>query len=58
MHDDFGRMIAMDRRRQVRRVGENRILLADNGIVEIVFPGGREGWPREQDRRQRRAFPK
>ena len=36
----------------------DRILLANNGIVQIVFAGGRVGGPREQGRRQRRAFPK
>ena len=58
MHNHFRRMVAMDRRRDIRRVGENRVLLANNGIVEIVFAGGRVGGPREQDRRQRPAFPK
>jgi hypothetical protein len=55
MHNHFRRMVAMDRRRDIRRVGENRILLANNGIVEIVFAGGREGGASDEDRRQRCA---
>jgi hypothetical protein len=47
MHNHFRRMVAMDRRRDIRRVDENRILLANNGIIEIVFAGGRVGGPRE-----------
>ena len=55
MHDDLGRVVAMDRRRDVRRVGENRVLLADDRIVEIVLAGSRVSGPSDEDRRQRRA---
>jgi hypothetical protein len=53
--DDLGRVVAMDRRRDIRRVGENRILLADNGIVEIVVAGRRVSGRGGKNRGQRRA---
>ena len=40
MHDDLGRVIAMDRRRHVRRVGQDRVLLADDRLGEIVLARG------------------
>ena len=55
MHDDLRRVVAMDRRRDVRRVGQNGVLLADDRIVEIVFAGGRESGAGDEDRRQRCA---
>ena len=58
MHDHLGRVVAMDRRRHIRRVGENGVFLADDRIVEILFAGGRESGPREQDSRQRQRLTK
>ena len=55
MHDDLGRVIALDRRRDIWRVGQNRVLLADNRIVEIVVAGGSESRPGHEDRGQHRA---
>ena len=42
MDDDLGRVIAMDRRRDVGRVGQDRVLNADDRIGEILFARGRE----------------
>ena len=58
MDHDLGRVVAMDRRRHIRRVGENGVFLADDRIVEIVLAGGGQGGPGEEDRRQRHARPK
>ena len=55
MHHDLRRMLPVDRRRNVRRVGQSRVLLADNGIVEVILARCPESGPGDEDRSQRRA---
>ena len=42
MHDDLGRVVAMDRRRHVRRVRQDRVLDPDDRIGEVLLTRGRE----------------
>ena len=42
MHDDLGRMIALDRRRNIWRIGQDRVFLANNRSVEVLFARGAE----------------
>ena len=55
MHDDFGRMVAMDRRRHVRRVGHRRVLRADDRIGEVFFARGAHGRAGDEDGGERDA---
>ena len=52
MHDDLGRMVAVDRRGHVRRVGQDGVLLADNRIGEVLVARGAVGRPGGEHRRQ------
>ena len=54
MDDDLGRVVTMDRRRDIRRVGENRVLLADDRIGEVVLARSPVSGPGHEDRRQDR----
>jgi Uncharacterized protein conserved in bacteria (DUF2252) len=45
MHDDLGRVIAMDRRRNRWGVGQNRILDPDDRIVEVFLARSGKGNP-------------
>ena len=45
MHDDLRRMVALDRRRNVGRVGQDGILDADDRIGEVFFARGGERRP-------------
>jgi hypothetical protein len=48
VNDDLGRMIAVDRRGHVRRIGQHGVLFADDRLSEVFRAGGGESGPREQ----------
>ena len=53
MDDDLGRVIAMDRRRNVRRVRQHRGLFAHDRIGEVLVARGGKGRARKQRGRNR-----